>query len=541
MKDSGFTRRQMLGAGAAVGTGLLIAGCSSPESKVPPGSEGAMPAYVPILAAEPERPAPDEAGLPLYFDYPSSPKKFNSQPPGDGSTVSAFVNLNGAVLPRPLAKNAVWQAVNERLNATLDFHSVITQYFTPKLQALIAGGDLPDIVQLERVPQMDRMLESLFTDLTPYLAGDAIKEYPALANIPTLSWRNASYGGKLFGVPNARPGVSSNSSTLIRLDILEDLGLPTKVDTYEEFRAVCLELTDPRASKWAIPNGEWMLQIIPGMCGVPNQWKEENGRFTSMYETEEMRLAVATAADLWKAGVIHPDGFSGSVPSADLFVNGTTPVMPGVNYGNVYSYDTAFGSVNPNMKLGLWGPVAVSGASPKYWLNQGAWLIAGIKKSTESRVRMLLSMFNSLASPFGTEEWLANSYGVKDVTYSLENGQPRPITVDRELHAPIASIVTAPQVLYRAGQRYATEVAYEFQARWLTEESKSYLPTVGLSSDTDLREGVQLKTVITDAQRQVVLGRKSIADWDAAVRDWKRKGGDKIRNEYQESYQSAHS
>ena len=50
------------------------------------------------------------------------------------------------------------------------------------------------------VPQF---LEQQGADLTPYLSGDAIKDYPALANIPTRAWKNSGsvYNGKVIMVP----------------------------------------------------------------------------------------------------------------------------------------------------------------------------------------------------------------------------------------------------------------------------------------------------------------------------------------------------
>ena len=50
------------------------------------------------------------------------------------------------------------------------------------------------------VPQF---LQTKAADLTPYLAGDAAKDYPNLAAIPTAAWKNAgcAYQGHLYMVP----------------------------------------------------------------------------------------------------------------------------------------------------------------------------------------------------------------------------------------------------------------------------------------------------------------------------------------------------
>jgi putative aldouronate transport system substrate-binding protein len=60
-------------------------------------------------------------------------------------------------------------------------------------------------------------------------------------------------------------------------------------------------------------------------------------------------------------------------------------------------------------------------------------------------------------------------------------------------------------------------------------------PTLGLFSDTDLSLGATLSKTMADMQSDVIQGRKSLNDWDSAVKTWKSKGGDKIRAEYESS------
>jgi len=42
-------------------------------------------------------------------------------------------------------------------------------------------------------------------DLTPYFSGDAVKEYPNLANFPTLAWKQVIYNNAIYGVPVPYP------------------------------------------------------------------------------------------------------------------------------------------------------------------------------------------------------------------------------------------------------------------------------------------------------------------------------------------------
>ena len=58
------------------------------------------------------------------------------------------------------------------------------------------GGTPPNIENLAE------FLKAKCADLTPYLSGDAIKDYPNLANIPTSAWRVPIYGNAIYGIPN---------------------------------------------------------------------------------------------------------------------------------------------------------------------------------------------------------------------------------------------------------------------------------------------------------------------------------------------------
>ena len=53
------------------------------------------------------------------------------------------------------------------------------------------------------MPGLPQFLQSQTADLTPFLAGDAVKEYPNLAANASFAWRNTGsvYNGKVLMVP----------------------------------------------------------------------------------------------------------------------------------------------------------------------------------------------------------------------------------------------------------------------------------------------------------------------------------------------------
>ncbi len=135
-------------------------------------------------------PKPDLPGTPdgaedAYTAYPTQRSTLNLPPPGKGGTLSAFVTTSVAP-PKPLEQNPAWQEFNKRATIQLQLNiSTITDAST-KLPTIIAGNDLPDAMYVPPGPigitGFPDFLAARCADLTPYLAGEAVKNYPALAN-----------------------------------------------------------------------------------------------------------------------------------------------------------------------------------------------------------------------------------------------------------------------------------------------------------------------------------------------------------------------
>ena len=172
-----------------------------------------LPATVPVQGPPPDRPGDPTTLLPpLYVNLPANLVKSIAQPPGGGSTV---VKMTQVTAPQvPLEQNATWQEVNRELNVNLNLLVYTVGDYPVKLSTTVASGNLPDMftVQTAVFPEFVQFLESSCADLTPYLAGDAIREYPNLANYPAYTWRNAIYNNKIFGLSTRPARISASAS-----------------------------------------------------------------------------------------------------------------------------------------------------------------------------------------------------------------------------------------------------------------------------------------------------------------------------------------
>jgi putative aldouronate transport system substrate-binding protein len=265
--------------------------------------------------------SPDGVVPPAYFNYPKDLVTSVLQPPGRGSDITAL-SLTFAPPAPGMKTNRAWQAVNERLNARLNLQTTTYADYSAKFGAILASGDIPDIVYLHETKTIPRQLDvlgRLFADLGPLLEGDRVLRYPNLANLPTYMWRNGLFNGVLYGVPNARGGYWWLWQ-LANGGHLREIGqLPTNAD---EFRQFLKQATGGGRygliADHAFPPA---LVFAAMMWRAPKGWRETDGRFVKDVETDEFRAAVEFCRSLWSEGLIYPS-FPTQAQALDMFYNG---------------------------------------------------------------------------------------------------------------------------------------------------------------------------------------------------------------------------
>ena len=153
-----------------------------------------------------------------------------------------MANIYYALPPSP-DKNPWWKGLNERMGVELSMTMVPNADYAQKYATTIAGSDLPDLMQMQVVQNFPQLLESKFTNLSEYLSGDAILDYPNLANIPTFTWKSSIYNGAIYGVPipRGKPG----HYMFIREDLFDNVDASKNPQSYDEFLDTAKKLTDP--------------------------------------------------------------------------------------------------------------------------------------------------------------------------------------------------------------------------------------------------------------------------------------------------------
>lgn len=537
-----IARRDVLRAGVAVAaTSTVLSGCTTPNESADRSSTNSkveLPRYAPFGGVTPTYAGTPEGVLDAFAAYPANPITGVTDTPGSGSTISTFSDL-GAAIPPPLDRNSFWQEVNRKLGVDLKMSMAPVADYASKLATILAGGDLPDVVQLNpaNLARIDQLLEAKFIDLGPYLAGSAADEYPYLANIPSLSWRSTVFNGAFYGIPfnYGRP----ISPMMKREDILRSAGLDGTIDTVDDFLTVCKDITDPRRNRWALGYPGGTIMFFQEMYGAPNTWKEEGGKFTNIHETDENTEAILALKRMWDAGLFHPDSFAKVSQRQQWLGNGTTVFNPD-SHLSWWALMQQFLPQYPDFELAAVPPLAISGGRARKFLRAPIFTMAALRKNDEGKIREILRVMNYLAAPFGTAEFLFNRFGVQGKHHTLSGTDPvLTSTGQSEVNIPLERLVKGVDAIYHPGHPDSTKRLYDYFRAVIPDGIGS--ASFGLYSGTDSTLGPQLEGNLAAFRNDVVQGRRTIQDWKNAVADWRKKGGDTIRQEYEDAFQKAGS
>ena len=64
-------------------------------------------------------------------------------------------------------------------------------------------------------------------------------------------------------------------------------------------------------------------------------------------------------------------------------------------------------------------------------------------------------------------------------------------------------------------------------------------PSISLISATNQSKGGVIRGTFTSGLTDIVVGRRPLSDFDQLVKDWRTAGGDQIRTEFQQAFESA--
>ncbi|MFE9707194.1 extracellular solute-binding protein [Streptomyces sp. NPDC005930] len=543
---SGPSRRSFLAstavATAAVAGGVpLLSACGGSDGGSRDGTTSGkdakriLPAYVASNVVTPDIPSKNGSAvgftgkLDLAGLKTSVPEKL-----GKGGKVTVMSPFWGSP---PKEDNAYYKAMNDLIGVDVVWQNQDGNTYDQKLGAVLASSEVPDVVVVPGWNMTGKIPSAIigkFADLGPYLSGDAVKEYPNLAAIPTDAWQRSIFGGKLRGLPMPSSYVSG-ILPLYRQDVFEKEGyeVPRSCD---EFMALAKEATNAKAKRWACLDMKWTAFNAFGVLSGNEKslgWNEVDGKLVHRIETDEYLEALEWTRKLFAAGVVHPDAMLGKSNAADpgpKFAAGEF-IIYNQDISQWWSRTAEQATQNPEFKI--WGMdfFGHDGGAPTLWAQNPASIFAFVnKKASESVVRDVLAVANVTAAPYGTKEYMATNYGLEGTHYTVKDGVPTK-TDQGNIDVMNAYVMVASPAATIAHPDYP-EVA-EGQVEWqqrmgaVTKKPSFYGMQI-----TEPARWTNLSNDFEQLEDDVVRGRKKIGDVQQAVSDWKSKGGDKLRDWY---------
>ncbi|MGW5788773.1 extracellular solute-binding protein [Streptomyces sp. NPDC003757] len=543
---SGPSRRSFLAstavATAAVAGGVpLLSACGGSDGGSRDGTTSGkdakriLPAYVASNVVTPDIPSKNGSAvgftgkLDLAGLKTSVPEKL-----GKGGKVTVMSPFWGSP---PKEGNAYYKAMNDLIGVDVVWQNQDGNTYDQKLGAVLASSEVPDVVVVPGWNMTGKIPSAIigkFADLGPYLSGDAVKEYPNLAAIPTDAWQRSIFGGKLRGLPMPSSYVSG-VLPLYRQDVFEKEGyeVPRSCD---EFMALAKEATNAKAKRWACLDMKWTAFNAFGVLSGNEKslgWNEVDGKLVHRIETDEYLEALEWTRKLFAAGVVHPDAMLGKSNAADpgpKFAAGEF-IIYNQDISQWWSRTAEQATQNPEFKI--WGMdfFGHDGGAPTLWAQNPASIFAFVnKKASESAVRDVLAVANVTAAPYGTKEYMATNYGLEGTHYTVKDGVPTK-TDQGNIDVMNAYVMVASPAATIAHPDFP-EVAkgqVEWQQRMGAVTKK---PSFYGMQITEPARWTNLSNDFEQLEDDVVRGRKKIGDVQQAVSDWKSKGGDKLRDWY---------
>lgn len=543
--SNAFTRRGFVtataGAAGAFAVSPLLAACGGSTST---GSgttakkqlDSILPNYIPNTSITPDVPSVTGANGavsdPLFLKYPDNPVATVTATPGAGGNYTTMTPLWGSIPPS--SGNTYYDTVNKALGTTLKIQPSDGNNYGTALPTLFASNKLPDWIQIPGWNTANLNFGeavSKFADLTPYLSGDNVKKYPNLANIPTGAWAAAVWNGKLYGLPVYPSNATFSGALFYRKDIFDKMGLSGDVKSADELGALGKQITSAATGVYAFDD---LFTYLWQVFKVPSKWTTDaGGKLVHKYETQNIIEALNWEAKQVKAGYVHPDAVAGNSQNAKQRFYSGKVVITGDGGGAWKGDDAQTGSAaNPGYNRQAFKYFSWDGSTPTVELGAGAGMFGYLNRNlSKTQIEELLSVADYLAAPYGSAEWLVVNDGLAGTDYTMVGGNPVLTAQGNKEVATSFQFLVTPPTPSTVIDGY-TQVAKDATAWQGDAVKKAVKPLFYAMNVTEPSQYSSIGQAVEDTITDVKFGRKTIADYQDAVKTWQNKGGDKLRDFY---------
>lgn len=484
----------------------------------------------------------------------------NTDAPKEPLNASIVLTTGGSKLianSPDINKNEYVQEFEKLANVDLDIEILPHETYNESLALLLAGGDLPDILQTKGInttevaPAVDAGVLLPLNELIEKHAPNI------MAKVPKESWKNnrVSKDGVIYGIPQENP-IRNGTVVMMRKDWLEAVGMeaPTTVEEYiEVFRA--FKEKDPNGNGKAdeipfsgrekfshthhffgaydVQPGSWTWtgsELVPNF--IKPEMKDALGVYRQLYEEKlfdqevftqpgqvwDQKITGQGVVGTWAHGAVWGDMWQqriqNSIPDAEIVIP-NAPVGPSGEPGGIYSVG--------------------SSVSDFVWT---------IPKSAEDKAVEIIKFFDWFYSDDAPKNFFL--YGIEGKDHTVENGKVK-------YNYPSDDNGYAEESLHQAWLHFTGPVYHLEDEEYIKGRNLGELIMEGIKvskEDGIIDDGKDMPALPTVKARpelaysglwmeyaaKVISGKEPLDSFDEFVADWKKRGGDKWIEEATEWY-----
>jgi putative aldouronate transport system substrate-binding protein len=433
----------------------------------------------------------------------------------------------------------------EKFNIKFIPDFVTREQYSQKAPLLIASGDLPDMMKLEGYQHFDYISNDVFLQLDDLIA----KVGPNITkHVPQAAWDMTRYQGKTYALPS--PNYPGKFTRSVRQDWLDKLKLPmpkTLDDFYQMARAITLNDPDGngRADTYGVgtegdSRQQGFMDIFGAYGGVAEYHiLEKDGRVLTFDISENYREALRYIKRLYDEKLLDPEAFINKQDqSLQKIVQNRIGSYIGwwssvpVTLYETYKVRQTDPKVNWAIMPPLVGPNGQSGMQKRQLITYTVVL----SKKTKA-AEPIMRFMDYLISDEG--QWLA-FLGIEGEHWYQKDGMKLRTEAGAKAFNEMWLDVFG-QTFLRADlifPWYGQDDPLKREYIEKTNEFGVYGDTFeGISTAEYQKFNPELRKYANESFIRFVMGELSLdRDWNSYVTEWKRKGGDEVRNSLLKAY-----
>lgn len=490
-------------------------------------------------------------------------------------TITSVKNLGGGTLDFPEGdsiEDNVWtRKYLEDLNVQVKYlWTTNEQQYGQKVNVAIASNDLPDLM-LVNGSQLQLMYENgQLMDVTQVVE-DNIAPFTRdiLYGDGGLAIKSATFGGKLYAIPNVGSGLLSAPVLWVRTDWLEKLGLELP-KTIEDMRAIADAFTnkDPDGNGQNDTYGLVMFKdlfgggfgnvegLFNGFGAYPNIWIERDDKLQYGSVQPEVKEALQFIKDMYNDGLLDPEF---GVKDANKVAEDVSAGKLGMFYGSFWNAAWINDSkvANPESE---WMPIAVPTAREDAATIQipfgttGYYAINPNSKNPEAIVRMLNlqleksygataepTVYNITPEGFGPYQYppiameppMKNFTAAKKVTAAIISGDPSGLNDEERNYYDLSLLSIGGDHKnnnWHQLKMFGPDGSLAVIDKYFQDGHVKVDAFYGTATETmTQRMSTLSKSQLTDFTS--ILLNESVDKFDAFVENWNKLGGETITQE----------